>query len=116
MSPKSYLHLYYFRKHYGKHDIICEIEKFEILWTITSFGSNGCGKAQILIKIFYITARDPFYIIAHMTNTIHAVDWAVAKGANAIEIDLEFKADGTPFRFIHSPSGEACDCTCMCPM
>ena len=61
------------------------------------------------------SARDPFYIIAHMTNTPRAVDWAVAKGANAVEIDLEFTSNGEPYRTNHSPNGEACDCTCMCP-
>ena len=66
--------------------------------------------------MFLLPARDPFYNIAHMTNTPRAVDWALAKGANGIEIDLEFRPNGDPFRFIHSPNGEVCDCSCQCPM
>ncbi|XP_066922651.1 dermonecrotic toxin LiSicTox-betaID1-like [Clytia hemisphaerica] len=52
-----------------------------------------------------------FYNIAHMTNNIPSIDWAIQKGANAIEIDLQFKGDGTPYRFFHSST---CDCSCMC--
>ena len=47
-----------------------------------------------------------------MTNTIHAVDWAIQEGANAVEFDLEFSATGQLRRFYH---GTPCDCTCRCP-
>ena len=59
-----------------------------------------------------------FYNIAHMTNTPDSVDWAVGKGANGVEIDVEFdNFNGNPLKFIHSPkSSDACDCTCMCPL
>ncbi|XP_060585832.1 dermonecrotic toxin LiSicTox-betaID1-like [Ruditapes philippinarum] len=57
-----------------------------------------------------------FYNIAHMTNTPGSVDWALAKGANGVEIDLTFdKSSGSPHIFRHSAAGEACDCTCLCP-
>ena len=51
-----------------------------------------------------------FYAIAHMTNSIAAVDWALAEGANAVEIDLQFDASGKPTVFHH---GRPCDCTCI---
>lgn len=57
-------------------------------------------------------AAEVYYNIAHMTNTIHAVDWAIAEGANAVEFDLEFTTDGRPRRFYH---GGPCDCSCICP-
>jgi len=52
-----------------------------------------------------------FYNIAHMTNNVFAIDWGIKEGANGIEVDLQFKADGTPYAFFHS---SVCDCTCMC--
>ena len=52
-----------------------------------------------------------------MTNTPDSVDWAVGKGANGVEIDVEFDSHGNPKRFIHSPkSDDACDCSCICPV
>jgi glycerophosphoryl diester phosphodiesterase len=53
--------------------------------------------------------RDPFYVIAHMTNTIDAVQWALNEGANAVEMDVRFSAAGEPGRFHH---GGVCDCAC----
>ena len=50
-----------------------------------------------------------------MTNTKHAVDWALAHGSNAVEVDLAFKSDGTLDEFFHSKPGEGCDCSCLCP-
>lgn len=55
-------------------------------------------------------AQGYFYAIAHMTNNRKAVDWAVSQGANALEADLRFDADGSPKEFRH---GMPCDCTCM---
>ena len=51
-------------------------------------------------------AIPPFYAIAHMCNQIEAVDWAMNEGANAVEIDLNFKS----WKFEH---GAPCDCTCL---
>ena len=56
-----------------------------------------------------------FYNIAHMTNTKHAVDWALAHGANAVEVDLAFTSAGGLDEFFHSKPGESCDCSCLCP-
>jgi len=44
-------------------------------------------------------------VVAHMTNSKGAVKWAVSVGANAVELDLQFKNDGTPKEFYH---GEWC--------
>ena len=49
-----------------------------------------------------------------MTNTPHAVDWAIGQGANAVELDLEFtenRGSVSLDRFHHGPP---CDCTCLC--
>lgn len=63
-----------------------------------------------------ISGDEDFYNIAHMTNTPAAVEWAVNKGANAIEIDLTFDTStGLPAIFRHSDAGIMCDCTCYCP-
>jgi len=51
---------------------------------------------------------DGFYIVAHMTNSLQSVDWAVRSGANAIEIDLDFQKNGDNNGFHH---GGFCDCT-----
>ena len=53
-----------------------------------------------------------FYIIAHGTNTINAVNWAIGEGANAVELDLDFTASGQINQFQHGPF---CDCICRCP-
>ena len=51
-----------------------------------------------------------------MTNTRNSVNWALDKGANAVEIDLTFDtSSGLPIVFRHSVGGEPCDCTCLCP-
>lgn len=48
-------------------------------------------------------------VIAHMVNTPKSIRWALAQGANGIEIDLQFNGDN-PSRFHH---GFPCDCTCF---
>lgn len=56
------------------------------------------------------------YNIAHMTNTLGSLDWALGKGANGVEVDLTFDTStGNPLVFRHSERSEPCDCTCMCP-
>jgi glycerophosphoryl diester phosphodiesterase len=56
-------------------------------------------------------AKRPFYVIAHMTNTVGAVRWAMAEGANALEMDLRFTSAGEPDTFRHG-GGIICDCIC----
>ena len=53
-----------------------------------------------------------FYSIAYMTNNVFAVDWAFSKGANTLEIELQFKDDGTPSAFFYS---NICDYSCKSP-
>lgn len=50
-------------------------------------------------------------VLAHMVNTTAAVDWAIQKGANGVEMDIRFAKDGTPLKFRHSFTTEACDCS-----
>lgn len=56
--------------------------------------------------------RRPFYIIAHMVNSLEEVDEYLSKGANAIESNIEFDNNGTVLGTFH---GTPCDCfrTCM---
>lgn len=42
-----------------------------------------------------------YYNIAHMVNTLPALDWAVQNGANAVEGDLQFDSTGAPTTFMH---------------
>lgn len=54
-----------------------------------------------------------FYAIAHMTNSIKTVDWAVGQGANGIEVDLRFDPHTQqPTVFQHSIGEQPCDCSC----
>ena len=54
-------------------------------------------------------SKRPFYVIAHMTNTLDSVRWALAEGANGVEMDLRFTDRGEPLEFRH---GSPSDCTC----
>jgi hypothetical protein len=56
------------------------------------------------------TCENQFYAIAHMTNLIKSVEWALEQGANGIEMDLNFDDSTTPTRFHH---GLPCDCSCF---
>ncbi|HKF48146.1 MAG TPA: hypothetical protein VKB38_12365 [Terracidiphilus sp.] len=51
----------------------------------------------------------PTFNVAHMVNTPGALLWGLDQGANAVEMDLRFHSDGTPFYFLH---GGICDCIC----
>jgi YVTN family beta-propeller protein len=53
---------------------------------------------------------DDFFVIGHMTNSPSLVDWAIGQGANALEMDLRFDANGVPQNFNH---GGFCDCSCL---
>ena len=58
-------------------------------------------------------ASEGFYTIAHMTNTISSVDWALGRGANGVEMDVQFNSTtGDVMRIQHGPP---CGCTCVCP-
>jgi glycerophosphoryl diester phosphodiesterase len=91
------------------------------------FGSllqNGdwCGLRSALIKgavllLFAphclaepVAPKDNNTVLAHMVNTTAAVDWAIQKGANGVEMDIRFAPDGTPLKFRHSHTSEQCDC------
>ncbi|KAH7950812.1 hypothetical protein HPB52_001938 [Rhipicephalus sanguineus] len=55
----------------------------------------------------------PFFNIAHMVNSIKEVDQYLRLGANAIEADVTFQADGTAKQTFH---GSPCDCFRNCYM
>src|SRR5437763_5526304 len=52
----------------------------------------------------------PWWVIGHMSNSVEAVNWAADVGANGVEADLRFDADGNPTVFNH---GAPCDCSCL---
>jgi hypothetical protein len=56
-----------------------------------------------------VASEGKLYVIAHMANTRTAVDWAVGRGANAVELDLRFDDQGKETVFQH---GGRCDCLC----
>jgi len=51
-----------------------------------------------------------FYNIAHQVNAPKFVDWAVANGANGVEMDIHFGPTGGPTVFLH---GSPCDASCF---
>lgn len=70
-------------------------------------------ECYLMALIIVILGEEGFYNIAHMTNNKESVKWAMEQGANAVEVDLQFRDDGTPYQFFHS---SICDCVCMCAL
>ncbi|MBY4675375.1 hypothetical protein [Marinobacterium arenosum] len=67
--------------------------------------------AVFALSSAYADEESGFFNIAHMTNTVEAVEYALASGANAIEIDLQFAGD-QPEAFQHSTNiTQPCDCS-----
>lgn len=56
-------------------------------------------------------SRRPFYNMAHMVNSIRLVDHYLRLGANSIETDITFGANGSPLYTYH---GFPCDCLRYC--
>ena len=55
--------------------------------------------------------RRPFFIIAHMVNSLSEIDYYLDRGANAIEADVNFAANGSALNTFH---GVPCDCFRWC--
>lgn len=72
-------------------------------------GLPACDTTEIGQTQQALTRANEFYAVAHMTNTLRSVQWAVQQGANGLEMDLQFNDDGTPKEFRH---GGFCDCSC----
>ena len=66
------------------------------------------GTAALCVPVQGSAKKNPKYLIAHMTNSVKTVNWAMGEGANALEADLSFSTSGMPNRFYH---GAPCDCT-----
>lgn len=58
-----------------------------------------------------VISSRPIYNIAHMVNAVKQIDEWLGYGANALEVDVRFKRDGTPKYFYHqSPCDMFRDC------
>lgn len=55
--------------------------------------------------------RRPIWVLAHMVNSIRELDYRLAKGANAVEVDVTFGRNGEPLYTYHGPP---CDCWRHC--
>ena len=74
-----------------------------VFFANTSVGPFSCKKNNKKTNmVILFQGNQGFYRIAHLTNNIFAVDWAVCKGANTLEIELQFNDDGTPSAFFRS--------------
>ncbi|UJR18610.1 hypothetical protein I4U23_005517 [Adineta vaga] len=49
---------------------------------------DQCDSSVVSFAQETAITQDPFYIIAHMANNRETLDWAVLRGANAIENDF----------------------------
>src|SRR5438093_1257275 len=73
------------------------------------FGLLGAFALATSTRDASAAGKNGFYAVAHMTNTIEAVRWALGQGANAVEMDLRFEENGHPLYFKHQ---KPCDCSC----
>ena len=78
-------------------------------------GTKNTYVVVLIVSAICFAAGEEYYNIAHMTNTPHAVDWAIDQGANALELDLHFAKSGNMVRLDRFKHGGGCDCTCICP-
>ena len=69
---------------------------------------------SLVVSLSAFAEQRPIWVIAHMTNSVAAVGWASASGANGVEADLRFDKSGRPTSFRHSLNAisEPCDCSC----
>ncbi|XP_077511987.1 dermonecrotic toxin StSicTox-betaIB1i-like isoform X2 [Amblyomma americanum] len=65
----------------------------------------------LLAYTVHDVARRPVYVIGHMANSIAYLDAFLAQGANAIEADLSFAANGSATKFFH---GDPCESPLNC--
>lgn len=63
--------------------------------------------------LIQVSGKEGFYNFVHMANTLSAVDWAIGRGANAVEMDMSFNSTTGDLMQIHH--GFPCGCTCKCP-
>ncbi|XP_077544583.1 dermonecrotic toxin SPH-like isoform X1 [Haemaphysalis longicornis] len=66
-------------------------------------------KLLLLCIVWAHTEADtrPLFVFGHMANSLPELEDFMAQGANAIEVDVTFAANGTALKFYHGPG---CDC------
>ncbi len=65
-------------------------------------------------EYYQLNPKNTKVILAHMVNTIEAVDWAMKLGVNGLEMDLRFDPETNfPTEFRHSTfnTTDVCDCS-----
>ena len=72
--------------------------RFALVWVVACFCAPEASAQGV-------------YVIAHMTNSADAIEWAIGDGANGLEVDLQFDANGKATNFFHGDG--ACDCSCI---
>ncbi|GFX48535.1 dermonecrotic toxin SPH [Trichonephila clavipes] len=71
----------------------------------------ACMLLVILSEHSACADKRPFYIIAHMVNSLRQVKHYLDRGANALESDVQFNSDGSVREVFH---GFPCDCFRTC--
>lgn len=61
------------------------------------------------MQVHSVRVKKPIYSILNMVNSMNKIDDAMSRGANAIQLDVEFEEDCTP-RDAHYGVGSSCNC------
>lgn len=98
------------------HHIIVETNSLAIDQSSKSSSSNSLVKLeqsqyQYADNKPMLDTRRPVWNLAHMVNSIKELDYRLAKGANAVEVDVTFGREGDPLYTYHGPP---CDCWRHC--
>jgi len=68
-------------------------------WRLRAFRAGAIALLALTIlsvgsEALHAEQPRPFYVIAHRSNSVEAVEAALAAGANAVEVDLKYDHDG----------------------
>ncbi|OQR75274.1 sphingomyelin phosphodiesterase D SpaSicTox-betaIF1-like [Tropilaelaps mercedesae] len=83
-----------------------------LVFVVTCASTSGSSPIQGGINTWR-----PFYLIAHMANSIEAMDRFLRDGANSLEVDIAFGDNGVPLRLYHgTPCDKLRDCEESTPL